>query len=94
MSHQLMSLYVLRRGPPPPANADRTRFDILAMVRPPSQIGMVTPTVATPETFWQGPAANFVARRGAPSEWTITLPEELVKAVRDSLKTGPVAKQK
>ncbi len=84
--YQLMSLAVMRRIPAPPDKSDRARFEVLARVHPPSQPGMGTATVATPEAFWQTQAAHFVARREHVNQWTIPLPDELIKAVREKLK--------
>jgi hypothetical protein len=93
-NYRLMKLGVLRRSPPPPAGTDKTRFDILAQVRPASQPGLATPTVLTPETFWQSKSASFMALRGEHNEWTIPLPQELVKAVREKLKVETEARTK
>jgi hypothetical protein len=84
--YKLMSLAVLRQIPAPPDKTDRTRFEVLARVHPPSQPGMGTPTVPTPEAFWQTQAAGFLARREHVNQWTIPLPDELIKAVREKLK--------
>jgi len=84
--YQLMRLAVLRPIPAPPDKTDRTRFEVLAVVHLPSQPGLGTPTVPTPEAFWQTQAAHFVARREHVNQWTIPLPDELIKAVREKLK--------
>jgi hypothetical protein len=83
--YQLMSLVVLRPTPAPPDKTNRTRFEVLARVRPPSQPGLGEATIATPEAFWETQGAGFVARPGQVNEWTISLPDELIKAVREKL---------
>jgi hypothetical protein len=50
--------------------------------------------VAVSDSFWQGTDAHFAVQRGAPSGWTIQLPDEIIKAVREELKGNQPAKAK
>jgi hypothetical protein len=47
------------------------------------------PTLMLPTEYWDQVELGFEARRGQVNEWTIPLPDELTKAVRDALKTEP-----
>jgi hypothetical protein len=92
-TYQLMSLFVVRKGPSSSAHGDPLRFDILASSHPPSQTGMGIVTTPTPEEFWKSKAATFEARRGQADEWTIRIPDELVKAVQEKLKAEEATKK-
>jgi hypothetical protein len=92
-TYQLMSLYVVRKRPPTSANGNPLRFGIVASSHPPSQTGMGLVTTPVPEQFWKGKAATFEARRGQADEWTIRIPDELVKAVQEKLKAEEATKK-
>jgi hypothetical protein len=47
-----------------------------------------------PSEFWDKVDFGFEARLGQVNEWTIPVPEELIKAVREALKVEPAAKAK
>ncbi len=49
------------------------------------------PQCTVPLAYWSELADNFEARPGRVNEWTISLPDELIKAVRKSLKPDPSA---
>jgi hypothetical protein len=53
-----------------------------------------TPTIELPKEFWAKANTGFEVRPGQVNEWTIPLPAELIKAVREALKTGSPAKAK
>jgi hypothetical protein len=44
--------------------------------------------VAVPEKSWSKIATGFTASSTRTNEWTITLPEEMIKAVREKLRGG------
>jgi hypothetical protein len=46
------------------------------------------PTVELPSEVWQRVNSAFEAKPGQNNEWTIPLPEELIQAVRQALKTA------
>jgi hypothetical protein len=50
--------------------------------------------VELPAEFWDKVDFGFEARLGQVNEWTIPLPDELIKAVRAALKVDPAAKAK
>jgi len=50
--------------------------------------------VTVSDSFWQGTGAHFVVQPGAPSTWTIRLPDEIVKFLREEVKTGESGKAK
>jgi hypothetical protein len=52
------------------------------------------PQIPTPLPFWSSFADKFEARPGQVNEWTISLPDELIKAVRAALKPDPSAEAK
>jgi hypothetical protein len=45
--------------------------------------------LAVAESYWRNAWGRFWARPGQANEWTIPLPDELVKSVRARLKAGP-----
>jgi hypothetical protein len=45
-----------------------------------------------PEDYWDKTVAHFEARPGQVNEWTVPLPDELIKAVRAALAADPGAK--
>jgi hypothetical protein len=49
-------------------------------------------TVELPTEFWDRVDVGFEARLGQVNEWTIPLPEELIKAVRDALRADRAPK--
>ncbi len=51
-------------------------------------------TVDVPKTFWRSLEKNVQVRPDKVDDWTITLPDELIKAVRDKLAAEPAAKAK
>ncbi len=44
--------------------------------------------VTVSSSFWQGTDAHFVVQSGAPCTWTIQLPDEIVRFLRDEVKAG------
>ncbi len=50
--------------------------------------------VAVSHSFWQGGDAHFAVQPAATNAWTIHLPDELINAIRDQLKTDVPAKPK
>ena len=54
----------------------------------------VVPSVELPPEFWDNVDTAFEARPGQVNEWTIPLPDALIKAVRAALKVDPAAKAK
>ncbi len=50
--------------------------------------------VAVSDSFWQGTDAHFAVQPGATSGWTIQLPDEVIKALREQLKARESAKAK
>ncbi len=46
--------------------------------------------VAVSDSFWQGTDAHFAVQPGATSGWTIQLPDEVIKALREQLKAQRV----
>ena len=54
----------------------------------------VARTVELPGEYWDKVDLGFEARLGQVNEWTIPLPVELFKAVREALKVGPAAQKK
>jgi hypothetical protein len=42
-----------------------------------------------PEDYWTDAMSNFSLKSGQITEWTIPLPEELIRAVREALKREP-----
>ena len=52
-----------------------------------------TPTLELPAEYWREVGTGFEARPGQVNEWTIPLPDELIKAVREaSSRPGAAAK--
>jgi hypothetical protein len=51
------------------------------------QFQFAAPTLDLPTEYWDQVDFGFEARLGRVNEWTIRLPEELIKAVREALKT-------
>jgi hypothetical protein len=49
-----------------------------------SNIGAVKPLLGS-DSFWRDSASRFEARVGQPNEWTIRLPDELCRALRQQL---------
>jgi hypothetical protein len=45
-----------------------------------------TPTLELSEEYWSKVRSGFEARRGEINEWTVPLPDELIRAVREALK--------
>jgi hypothetical protein len=54
----------------------------------------VARTIELPAEYWDKVDLGFEARLGEVNEWTIPLPDELLKAVREALKVDPAAKKK
>jgi hypothetical protein len=54
----------------------------------------VVPVVELPPEFWDKVDEAFEARPGQVNEWTIPVPDELIKAVRTALKVDPNARVK
>jgi len=54
----------------------------------------VAPTLELPTDYWDQVDLAFEARRGQVNEWTIPLPDKLIRAVREALKVDPTAKAK
>jgi len=54
-----------------------------------------TPTLELPAEYWRDVGGSFEALPGQVNEWTIPLPDDLIKAVREALTTGehPPTKQ-
>jgi hypothetical protein len=52
------------------------------------------PLAKLPSDFWDKVDTAFEVRPGQVNEWTIPVPDELIKAVRAALKDGPTAKAK
>jgi len=52
------------------------------------------PTLELPTEYWDQVDLGFDARLGQVNEWTVPLPDELIKAVREALKVDPTAKAK
>jgi hypothetical protein len=52
------------------------------------------PLARLPAEFWDKVDTTFEARPGEVNEWTIPVPDALIKAVRAALKDGPAAKAK
>jgi len=50
--------------------------------------------VTVSESFWQGGDTHFTVQPGVPSGWTIQLPDEIIKAVREELKGNQSVKAK
>ena len=46
----------------------------------------VTKSVRVSDSFWQGENAHFAVQKGPPITWTIELPDEIVKFLREQLK--------
>jgi len=84
---------------PPPKNDLQTVYSMMAGPRygqPNFGIGMheSTPTLELPTGYWREVGKGFEALPGQVNKWTIPLPDELIKAVREALKVGPAAKTK
>ena len=47
-----------------------------------------------PGEYWDNVDLGFEARLGQVNEWTIPLPDELLRAVREALKVDPAAPKK
>jgi len=50
--------------------------------------------VAVSDSFWQGNDAHFAVQRGAPNGWTIQLPDEIIKFLREPPREGQSVKSK
>jgi hypothetical protein len=50
--------------------------------------------VAVSHSYWEGTAAQFAAQPGVPKAWTIQLPDEIIKVLREEREAGPSAKAK
>jgi hypothetical protein len=57
-----------------------------------SQLAARTKFVAVSDSYWQSADAHFEAQPGAPCAWTIHLPDELIKRLRDEIKSKQPAK--
>ena len=50
--------------------------------------------VDVPKNYWRSLDKTLQGKPGQVDEWTIALPDELIKAVRDKLKAEPATKAK
>ncbi|MGO9924275.1 MAG: hypothetical protein ACLQIB_57490 [Isosphaeraceae bacterium] len=64
------------------------------MLQGQNQSAAMSKFVAVSESFWQGTDAHFEVESGKLNAWTIQLPDEIIKAVREELKGGQSAKAK
>ena len=55
-------------------------------VSPTEHTSSTKPTIELPIEFWMRVNNGFEARVGKSNEWTIPLPDELIRAVREALK--------
>jgi hypothetical protein len=82
---------------------DRNRMRVHRLLAAPSEKGAIAPEEGTMEegdylsfssSYRSLIKGRFAARQGESNEWVIPLPDELIKAVREKLKTGATAKKK
>jgi hypothetical protein len=90
-----------RRGPPSKKDLETSNSDSLGQVVGGMENNSewrawqkLAPTLELPPEFWDKVDIGFEARLGQVNEWTIPLPDELIKAVRTALKVGPAKKAK
>jgi hypothetical protein len=56
------------------------------------EFNALAPTIELPAKYWTKQASGFEIRAGQVNEWTIPLPDELIKVVREKLKNDEPAK--